>query len=80
MPIGSISITEASEIVATSLRSRTGELADNTTNNNPVLRRLKKRGNVKPWRGGRSIVQEIHYSGNTTYRRYRGERLAPLAA
>lgn len=72
MPIGSISVTEASEIVATSLRSRTGELGDSTSTNNPVLRRLKTRGKIKPWRGGRTIMQEIHYSGNTTWTRYRG--------
>lgn len=70
MPIGSISVTEASEIVATTLRSATGKLADNTSNNNPVLRRLKTRGKVKPWRGGYAIRQEIHYSGNTTWTRY----------
>lgn len=72
MAIGSISVTEAGEIITTTLRSRTGELVDNTTKNNPVLRRLKERGKIKPWRGGRTILQEIHYSGNTTYRRYRG--------
>lgn len=76
MAIGSVSVTEAGEIVATTLRSRTGELVDNTSNNNPVLRRLKTRGKIKPWRGGRTIMQEIHYSGNATYKRYRGyERL-----
>jgi hypothetical protein len=72
MPIGSISVAEAGEIVSTTLRSRTGELVDNTSKNNPVLRRLKAKGKIKPWRGGRFIMQEIHYSGNTTYRRYRG--------
>jgi hypothetical protein len=70
MPIGSISVTEASEIVATTLRSATGKLADNTSNNNPVRRRLKTRGKIKPWRGGYAIRQEIHYSGNTTWTRY----------
>lgn len=76
MSLGSVSVTEAGEIVSTTLRSRTGELVDNTSNNNPVLRRLKTRGKIKPWRGGRTIMQEIHYSGNQTYKRYRGyERL-----
>lgn len=72
MPIGSVSISEIGEIITTSLRSRTGELVDNTSKNNPVLNAMKKRGKIKPWRGGRSIVQEVHYSGNTTYKRYRG--------
>lgn len=72
MPIGSVSVTEASEIVATTLRSATGKLADNTSTNNPVLRRLRSRGKIKPWRGGYAIRQEIHYSGNTTWTRYSG--------
>jgi hypothetical protein len=69
MPFG---VAEAGEVVSTTLRSRTGELVDNTTQNNALLKRLKARGKVKPWRGGRTILQEIHYSGNTTYKRYRG--------
>lgn len=72
MPIGSVSVTEVSEIVATIGRSRTGKLADGTSNNNPVLRRLRTRGKIKPWRGGRTIMQEFHYSGNATWTRYRG--------
>jgi hypothetical protein len=72
MPIGAVSVAEVGEYVATTLRSRTGELVDNTTKNNPVLRRMKAKGKVKPWRGGRFITQEIHYSGNTTYQRYSG--------
>ena len=36
-----------SDIIATNIQSRSGELADNVTNNNALLRRLKERGNVK---------------------------------
>jgi hypothetical protein len=36
-----------SDIIATTIQSRSGELADNVTNNNALLRRLKERGNVK---------------------------------
>ena len=31
-----------SDIIATNIQSRTGELADNVTNNNALLRRLKR--------------------------------------
>ena len=61
-----------SEIVTTTLRNRSASLADNVTKNNALLRELKKRGNVKPFRGGRSIVQEIEYAENGTFRRYSG--------
>jgi hypothetical protein len=60
------------EIVTTTLRDRSGELADNFTNNNMLLNRMKKRGSIKPFTGGRSIVQELAYAQNGTYQRYAG--------
>jgi hypothetical protein len=51
-----------SEIVTTTLRNRTGELADNFTRNNAVIRRLKTRGRIKTFSGGRTIVQELAYA------------------
>lgn len=60
------------EIVTTTLRNRTGKLADNVTENNALLNRLKKRGNVKPVNGGRTIVQELEYAENGTFKRYSG--------
>lgn len=60
------------EIVTTTLRNRTGKLADNVTKNNALLNRLKKKGKVKPVSGGRTIVQELEYAENGTYKRYSG--------
>jgi hypothetical protein len=60
------------EIVATTLRNRTGKAADNVSKNNALLNRLKKRGNVKTVSGGRTIVQELEYAENGTYQRYSG--------
>lgn len=60
------------EIVTTTLRNRTGKLADNVTNNNALLNRLRKKGKVKPVSGGRTIVQELEYAENGTYKRYSG--------
>jgi len=60
------------EIVTTTLRNRTGKLADNVTKNNALLNRLKKRGKVKTVSGGRTIVQELEYAENGTYKRYSG--------
>lgn len=48
-----------SEIVTTTLRNRSGKLADNVTRNNALLNRLKERGKAKPFSGGRTIVQEL---------------------
>jgi len=61
-----------SELVTTTLRNRTGELADNVTKNNALLARLKKKGKVQTVSGGRTIVQELEYAENSTFKRYSG--------
>lgn len=61
-----------SEIVTTTLRNRSRKLADNVSNNNALLMRLRERGNRKPFSGGRNITQEIEYAENSTYKRYSG--------
>ncbi len=60
------------EIVTTTLRNRSGKLADNVTKNNALLYRLRARNRVKPVSGGRTIVQELNYQENQTYKRYSG--------
>ncbi len=61
-----------SEIVTTTIQSRSKKLADNVTKNNAILARLNKRGKVKPVSGGDVILQELEYAENGTYRRYSG--------
>lgn len=61
-----------SEIVTTTLRNRSGKLADSVSKNNAILNRLNKRGNIKPFDGGRTIVQELEYAENSTFKRYSG--------
>lgn len=68
-----------SEIVTTTLRNRSGELADNVTKNNALLKHLSKRGKVKPVGGGRTIVQELEYSENYTFTRYSGYETINIA-
>jgi hypothetical protein len=60
------------EIVTTTLRSRTKQLADNVTKSTALLNRLNTKGKVKPVSGGRTIVQELEYAENGTYQRYSG--------
>ena len=61
-----------SEIVTTTLRNRTGVLADNFSRNNALIRRLNTRGKVKSFSGGRTIVQELSYANNSTFQWYSG--------
>jgi len=61
-----------SEIITTTLRNRTGKLADNVTKNNAILLKLSGKGRVKPASGGRTIVQELEYAENGTFMYYSG--------
>lgn len=54
------------DIIATTIQQRSGELADNLTNNNALLSRLKRRGNVRPFAGGNVILEEIMYNDPNT--------------
>ena len=58
--------TSISDIIATTIQNRSGELADNVTNNNALLRKLKAKGNVRPFGGGNVIMEEIMYTDSTT--------------
>lgn len=68
-----------SEIITTTLRSRTKKLADSVTKNNALLYRLSEKGNVKTFSGGRTIVQEIEYAENSNYTRYSGNDTIGIA-
>ncbi len=61
-----------SEIVSTTLENRSKAFSDNVTNNNGLLYRLEKKGNRKPFSGGRQIIQEIEYGENQTFGWYSG--------
>src|SRR5690606_32278436 len=61
-----------SEVVTTTLRNRTGQLQDNVSRNNALLARLNRRGRIKTFSGGRTIVQEINYANNSTFTWYSG--------
>ena len=61
-----------SEIVTTTLRNRTGSLQDNVSRNNATLARLKTKGRIKTFSGGRTIVQELDYANNQTFLWYSG--------
>ena len=68
-----------SEVVTTTLRSRTGELADNMSRNNAGLIRMNKRGTIKTFSGGRTIVQELNYANNQTFQWYGGYQTLNIA-
>ena len=63
------------EIVATTLRNRAGEIADDVTNHNALFMRLKQKGNIRPVDGGRTIFLPIEYAENATVGWYSGYEL-----
>ena len=54
------------DIIATTIQSRSGELADNLTQNNAILTRLNQKGNIRPFSGGNVILEEIMYNDPNT--------------
>lgn len=49
------------DIFTTTLESRTGKLADNVSDNNALLARLKSKNKIRPISGGSKILEELEY-------------------
>jgi hypothetical protein len=60
------------DIVTTTIKNRSRELADNVTNNNAILSELSRQGNIKTFSGGDQILQELEYAENAAFTRYSG--------
>jgi hypothetical protein len=69
-----------SDIVATTIESRTKSIADNVTKNNALLSRLEQRGKIKTVSGGSKIFQELSFAENANAGWYSGYDLLPVAA
>lgn len=69
-----------SDIVATTIESRTGDIADNVTKNNALLSKLNRRGNIKTFSGGSVIFEELSFAENGNAGYYSGYDLLPVAA
>ncbi len=67
-----------SDILATTIENRSRKIADNVTNNNALLKRLSKRGKIKPFSGGHKILQELSFAENSNAGWYSGYDLLPV--
>jgi hypothetical protein len=67
------------DIVTTTLAGYSGELADNITNHNALLRQIESKGNGGV-ATGRTIVQELEYSENGTVMWYSGAESLDISA
>ena len=68
-----------SDILATTIESRSRKVADNVTNNNALLMKMKKAGRIKTVSGGRKIFQELSFAENSNAGWYSGYDLLPTA-
>lgn len=50
------------DVATTTLKHRSKKIADNVTNNNALLKRLRSRGNQKLISGGETLVHELSYA------------------
>lgn len=60
------------EIVSTTFRNHSKEIADNFSKHNALYRRIAQKGKTRSESGGYSIVQPLEYAANGTYQRYSG--------
>lgn len=73
-----MSFPNVSDILATTIESRTRQIADNVTKNNAVLSRLSERGKIKTFSGGSKIYQELSFAENSNAGWYSGYDLLPV--
>ena len=67
-----------SDILATTIESRTRKIADNVTKNNVILMKLEGKGKIKPFSGGHKILQELSFAENTNAGWYSGYDILPV--
>lgn len=77
---GSTSFTTFTELVSTTYRNHSKEIADNVSFHNALFKRLSDKGKIRLEDGGLSIVQPLDYAANSTYQRYSGFDILNVAA
>jgi hypothetical protein len=60
------------EIVTTTFRNHSKEIADNFSGHNALYQKIAKKGRTRSESGGYSIVEPLEYAANGTYQRYSG--------
>lgn len=75
-----MSFANVSDIIATTIESRSGKVADNVLENCGLLSYLKKKGKVRKFTGGRLIYEELAFAENANGGSYSGYDPLPVAA
>lgn len=72
--------TSVTDIIATTIDSRSKKIRDNVTKNNGLLSYISDKGNVRDFSGGATIIEEISFAENANAGWYSGYDLLPVAA
>lgn len=72
--------SDVSDIIATTIQSRSRSIANNVEDNNALLTRMKQRGKKKPITGGNVIMQELSFQDNGNAMYYSGYEALAIAA
>jgi hypothetical protein len=75
-----LSFPNVTDLVATTIEYRQGEIRDNVTKNNAFLRHLEKKGNTREFSGGTQIFEEISFQANPNANWYSGYDPLPTSA
>jgi len=68
------------DVLTTTLYARQKTLADNVTENNGLLRYLKKGNRRRPVEGGAAILEHLEYAESTNFKRYDGYETLSIGA
>jgi len=60
------------EIVTTTLNNYRSQMSDNVLTHNPLLERMKSKGNADPAPGGATLLENLMYAQNSTVKWYSG--------
>jgi hypothetical protein len=69
-----------SDLIATTLEYRSGEIADNVTNSNSILKAISKSKNVTKADGGQYIMEVLSFAQNANATFYSGYDVLPTGA
>jgi hypothetical protein len=72
--------SSVSDLIATGIDSRTGEIANNVLGSTPVLAAVKAKGRVKTASGGIQIMEELSFNSNPNGGAYEGDDILPTAS
>jgi hypothetical protein len=70
----------ATDIIATTIESRSKKIADNVSKNTALLTRIKEKGGQRTFSGGSSIMEPLSFAENGNFAWYSGADLLPVAA